>query len=39
MQGILLGFAFSFGIGFLSGLYPAIKASRINPIEAIYYFQ
>ena len=39
MQGIVLGFSFSLVIGFLSGLYPAIKAAKINPTEAIYYFQ
>jgi len=33
-----VGFGFSLVIGFLSGLYPAIKAAGINPIEAIYYF-
>ena len=39
LQGILIGFGFSIIIGFLSGLYPAIKAARVNPTEAIYYFQ
>jgi putative ABC transport system permease protein len=37
MQGIVLGFGFSLLIGLLSGLYPAIKASKIDPIKAIYY--
>lgn len=37
IEGILLGFAFAVIIGILSGLYPAIKASTINPIQAIYY--
>ncbi|MCL2064301.1 MAG: ABC transporter permease [Candidatus Cloacimonetes bacterium] len=36
---IYLGIGFAFLIGFLSGLYPAIKASKINPIQAIYYFE
>ncbi|MBW6515229.1 MAG: ABC transporter permease [Candidatus Cloacimonetes bacterium] len=36
-EGILLGIGFALVIGFLSGLYPALKASEINPIEAIYY--
>ena len=39
LQGVLIGFGFSIVIGFLSGLYPAIKAARVNPTEAIYYFQ
>ncbi len=39
MQGVLVGFAFSLLIGFISGLYPAIKASKIDPIQAIYYFE
>lgn len=37
IQGVLLGIGFSLLIGFLSGLYPATKASRIDPIQAIYY--
>jgi ABC-type antimicrobial peptide transport system permease subunit len=36
-QGIALGFGFSILIGILSGAYPAFKASRINPITAIYF--
>jgi len=39
IQGILLGLGFASIIGILSGLYPAIKASKINPIKAIYYFE
>jgi len=38
MLSVYVGFGFSLVIGFLSGLYPAIKAAGINPIEAIYYF-
>jgi putative ABC transport system permease protein len=37
-QGMALGLVFSILIGFVSGLYPAIKASGIDPIKAIYYF-
>ena len=39
MISIYVGLAFAFVIGFLSGLYPAIKAAGINPIQAIYYFE
>ncbi len=31
--------ALSFGIGVMFGLYPAIKASRKNPIESLRYYQ
>lgn len=37
LQGVLIGFGFSIFIGFLSGAYPAFKASKINPITAIYF--
>jgi putative ABC transport system permease protein len=38
VQGLALGMFFSILIGFLSGLYPALKASKLDPIKAIYYF-
>jgi len=36
---INIGNMFAIVVGLLSGLYPAIKASKINPIQAIYYFE
>jgi putative ABC transport system permease protein len=38
VQGMAVGMFFSILIGFLSGLYPALKASGLDPIKAIYYF-
>jgi len=37
IAGVGLGTFFSLLIGVVSGLYPAIKASQIDPIKAIYY--
>jgi len=39
VEGIILGLTFSLLIGFVSGFYPAWKASQIDPIQAIYYFE
>ncbi|MDD3536383.1 MAG: ABC transporter permease [Candidatus Cloacimonetes bacterium] len=36
-QGAALGLGFSLLIGFISGLYPALKASNTDPIKAIFY--
>lgn len=37
IAGVALGTFFSLLIGIVSGLYPALKAAKIDPIQAIYY--
>ena len=37
LQSIVLAFGFSVGIGIFFGLYPATKASNLNPIDALRY--
>jgi putative ABC transport system permease protein len=37
LQSILLAFLVSVGVGLIFGVYPAMRAAKLDPVEALHY--